>query len=262
MTMAEHVQLKYYFDASLAALLAEKIKPNYPPFKTHEFVSRVDSGVEALELKGRVGFIADTLYGFLPEDYVASAAIIKASLGAKNPHETGMFSEFYWVMPFAGYVEKYGLENFRISIGLIAEITQRNTGEYAIRPFIERYPKQTLEVMEKSSRQRSFHLRRLASEGLRPGLPWARKLDLFVDNPAPVFRILNNLKSDRSLFVRKSVANHMSDWLKVNEAAALKQLQAWAKLKNPDTRWIVGKAIKKQVAKNNPKVSALAESLA
>ena len=65
------------------------------------------------------------------------------------------------------------LDNYDTSIGAIAEITKRNTGEYCIRPFIRKYPKQTLAQMKAWAQSGNFHLRRLASEGLRPKLPWA-----------------------------------------------------------------------------------------
>ena len=84
-----------------------------------------------------------------------------------------MFKHYYWVLPIGKFVEKYGLENFSVSIKAIEEITKRNTGEYAIRPYLRRYPKKTIAVMEKWSKSKNFHLRRLASEGTRPKLPWA-----------------------------------------------------------------------------------------
>jgi len=66
----------------------------------------------------------------------------------------------------------------------------------------------------------SFHLRRLASEGLRPKLPWASKLDLFIDKPKPVFEILNILKTEQVKFVKKSIANNLTDYIKVNPKSA------------------------------------------
>lgn len=52
----------------------------------------------------------------------------------------------------------------------------------------------------------SEHVRRLASEGCRPLLPWGQVLTSFMKDPAPVLRILERLKSAPSLYVRKSVA--------------------------------------------------------
>lgn len=99
--------------------------------------------------------------------------------------------------------------------------------------------------MEQWALSDNFHLRRLASEGLRPKLPWAEKLDLFVDNPAPVFTILNHLKADPVTFVKKSVANHLTDYLKVNPPAASELIKIWSRTDNEHTRWILRRATRK-----------------
>ena len=148
-------------------------------------------------------------------------------------------------MPIGKFIEKYGIEHFEISINAIEEITKRNTGEYAIRPFIRNYPQESLKVMTSWAKSDDFHLRRLASEGLRPKLPWSAKLDTFVENPKPVFEILELLKEDRVKFVQKSVANHMTDYLKVNKDAALTILKEWNLSENKNTKWIVKHATRK-----------------
>ena len=104
-----------------------------------------------------------------------------------------MFTNFYWVMPIAKYVEKYGLDDFDVSMNDLEEITKRNTDEYAIRPFQEVYPEKTLMQMKAWSLDKNKHLRRLASEGLRPRLPWATKIQVFIDDPTPLLPIVENL---------------------------------------------------------------------
>ena len=143
-----------------------------------------------------------------------------AILGEENPNETGMFKHFYWTLPLAKYVEIYGLDDFEASMSAIEEITKRGTGEYAVRAFIKKYPQDSLKTMTQWARSSNFHLRRLASEGLRPKLPWASKLELFISDPSPVFAVLEILKEDEVRFVQRSVANNVADYLKVNFAAA------------------------------------------
>ncbi|MGH7491735.1 MAG: DNA alkylation repair protein [bacterium] len=104
---------------------------------------------------------------------------------------------------------------------LIHEITKRHTGEYAVRPYLEHKPRQSVRLMKKWARDANVHVRRLASEGLRPRLPWAKKLDIFIDDPAPILEVLEVLKSDRSIFVKKSVANNMNEVLKDNYSIAM-----------------------------------------
>ena len=91
----------------------------------------------------------------------------------------------------------------------------------------------------KWAKSKNFHLRRLASEGLRPKLPWAPKLDVWNDNPKPIFEILEILKEDEVKFVKKSVANHVRDWVKVNPKDATKVINRWSKSKNEHTQWIL-----------------------
>lgn len=148
-------------------------------------------------------------------------------------------------MPVGKFVEKYGLEHFDVSMDMIAEITKRNTGEYAVRPYIRRYPEESLEVMSGWASDDNFHLRRLASEGLRPKLPWAPKLDTFIGQPQPVFDILDTLKTDPVKFVQRSVANHLTDYLKVNPEPTRQLIDSWRQSDNPHTLWIIKRATRR-----------------
>ncbi|HED09155.1 MAG TPA: 3-methyladenine DNA glycosylase, partial [Caldithrix abyssi] len=102
-----------------------------------------------------------------------------------------------------------------------------------------------LKQMNNWAQSDNFHLRRLASEGLRPKLPWSTRLDTFNDNPEPVFEILELLKEDEIMFVKKSVGNHLTDWLKVNYDPTAKLLRRWQKSDNEHTKWIVKRATRK-----------------
>lgn len=235
-----------YFDEELARFLADRIIEVYPDFDGDRFVSSIQSRLKNRALKQRVELMADELYNRLPKHYPDAVSILLQILGPENENETGMFTEFYWLMPAAKFVEKYGISHFDLSIEAIGEITKRNTGEYAIRPFIEKYPVQTVTAMKTWAQSQNFHLRRLASEGLRPKLPWAQKLTLFIENPGPVFEILEILKSDPVRFVQKSVANHLADYLKVNPQAVLPLIESWEQYENKHTQWIVNYARRNQ----------------
>ncbi|GJL50509.1 MAG: hypothetical protein NPIRA01_17360 [Nitrospirales bacterium] len=249
--MGEYKQLKYYFDKDLAVSLADKICPVYPDFRKREFVKDIVLAVKEQELKQRVETIADALSRQLPVDYSEAVNILTEILGPENKKETGMFTEGYWLMPVACYVEKYGTEHFDESIQFIEEITKRHTGEYAIRPFIVTYSSKTLKVMNRWSKSKHAHVRRLASEGLRPRLPWAKKISIFSDDPSPVINILENLKSDRSAYVRKSVANNLNDFLKENYPWTISVLKRWREIASEETRWIIKHALRNEVKKNN-----------
>ncbi|MCU0660323.1 MAG: DNA alkylation repair protein [Candidatus Pacebacteria bacterium] len=233
------VSITEAFGANLAQLLAEKITPIYKKFDAKGFVGATKKAVIGKTYTQRIEIIACLLKEYLPEKYTQALAILMQILGPENKEETGMFTNFYWLMPVGKFVEKYGLDNFAESIKAIEEITKRNTGEYAIRPYARAYPAKTLAVCTRWAKSNNFHLRRLASEGLRPKLPWAPKLYLWNDAPKPVFRILAALKEDKVKFVKKSVANHVRDWRKVNPKEAKILITKWSKSKNEHTKWIL-----------------------
>lgn len=233
------ISITNIFDETLAALLAQKIVTIYPEFDTKRFVQSTKKEVIGKTYTQRIKIIADLLKQYLPEQYLTALSILVQILGPENKEETGMFTNFYWIMPIGKFVEMYGLDNVSESMRAIEEITKRNTGEYAIRPFAQKYPAKTLTVCKKWAKSKNFHLRRLASEGLRPKLPWAPMLTVWNDNPKQIFEILELLKEDEVKFVKKSVANHVRDWMKVNPKETKKLIAAWSKSKNEHTTWIL-----------------------
>jgi 3-methyladenine DNA glycosylase AlkC len=243
--MGTNYSITEYFGKNLAELLAVKILAVYPEFNSNLFINEVEQLVKEMTYTQRIAVIAQQLYKHLPKDYEKALPILVSILGEENPKQTGMFTNYYWVMPIGKYISEFGLEHYDISIKSIEEVTKRNTGEYAIRPFIRKYPEQTLKIMENWAKSSNFHLRRLASEGLRPKLPWAPKLDLFIDNPKPVFHILSILKEDEIMFVKKSVSNHLTDWLKVNKERTITLINDWKASENKHTQWIIKRATRK-----------------
>lgn len=243
--MATNYSITAKFGRELAALLADKIVAVKPTFPAKKFIDDVAKSVEGKTYTQRVEIIADKLCIYLPGVYAEALGILMRILGPPNPNETGMFTHFYWILPIGKFVEKYGLADFQLSMDAIAEITRRNTGEYAIRPFIRKYPEASLALIKEWAKADDFHLRRLASEGLRPKLPWASKLDTFEQNPTPVFNILELLKEDEIKFVKKSVANHLTDWLKVNRNPTVALIKDWSTSDNLHTQWIIKHATRK-----------------
>lgn len=245
-------KLKEWFDKELAQVLAKKILISFPKFNSRKFIKAINKEVPSLELKDRVELFADHLHSAFNNEYTKGLEILLNILGPENKEETGMFTNFYWLMPVAKYVEKYGLNDFKSSMKAIEEITKRNTGEYAIRPYLVKYPNKTISVMTKWSKSKNSHVRRLASEGLRPRLPWAQKLDQFITDPKPIIPILNNLKDDTSKYVQKSVANCLNDILKDNINIGQKIIEKW-QTDHPtkQRRWIIKHALRNLLKQEN-----------
>ncbi|GAB4446589.1 MAG: DNA alkylation repair protein [Chloroflexi bacterium OHK40] len=168
-----------------------------------------------------------------------------------------MFTDGWYLMPVAAFVEHYGLEHVDISLQAMHAITQRHTAEFAIRPFLLRYPEQTLATLRAWAHDPSFHVRRLVSEGTRPRLPWAARLPAFVADPTPVLELLETLKDDTSAYVRKSVANNLNDIARDHPERVLATLTRWQRGASDERRWVIRHALRTLVKQGHPEALRL-----
>ncbi|WP_241028236.1 hypothetical protein [Streptomyces verrucosisporus] len=220
-TMAGGYGLKRYFNGEAAHLIGGRIRAVYPGFDIEGYAAETERRVPGKELKERVLVLAEGLRTRLPGDYPGAVSVLLAPLGDELAEGEGVFNTSWFLMPVARFVEEYGPEHPELSLGAIEEITRRHTGEYAIRPYIERHRGQVMERIVRWARSPSHNVRRLASGGVRPRLPWARTLDVFVKDPRPVPEVLEPLRRDPSGHVRRSVANNLDDISRDNPGAAL-----------------------------------------
>jgi len=244
-TVAKDTSVAGRFGNGLASLLAQKIQKTYPSFPVTKYKKYIAAHIADATYSKRLQIHAEALHAYLPKNYSIAVSILVRTLGEENPYETGMFKNYYWTLPISKFIELYGLEDVNASLSAIAELTKRSTGEYAIRPFLKMYPKKTMQMMSTWSRSKNFHLRRLASEGCRPKLPWATKLDTFIEHPKPVFSMLARLMKDDSAFVRRSVANNIADYLKVNTPVAIAFMRPYQSSIHPHTKWILKHATRR-----------------
>jgi len=169
------------FNLAKVQKIAGEIKTVYKPFAKKEFEEDVLKAFPSLELKERIYHIRDTLHIYLPQEYTVAVNILLEALPDEldNSKSDDDFGDFIYA-PYSEYVCRYGCNNTHITFSLSAlkEITKRFSVEFAIRDFINLFPKETFEMLEECSRSKNYHQRRLASEGLRPKLPWAKKLEI------------------------------------------------------------------------------------
>jgi 3-methyladenine DNA glycosylase AlkC len=250
--------IKRYFGLNLGETLADRIERVYPSFERRRFLEALEHGnIRDLELKARVTLIAASLRATLPNSYPAALAVLMQILGPEFEGQSGMYEAGHVLWPVGEFVARYGLDHFSLSMAAIEEITKRHTGEFAVRPFIVTYPDLSIAIMTEWARSESFHVRRLASEGLRPRLPWAKKLTLFIDDPSPVFGILDLLKDDPIRYVQRSVANNIHDYLKENRRAALDLLRQWRDAASDHRRWIIRHALRLELTRDDPEALAI-----
>jgi len=211
--------LKNVYTPAYINQLATAVFEHYDDFDQTAFVRAVfNSQWPAMELKARTLHIAQQLNAFIPLDYRDALQVIQHVA----PHFTGYEGLF-----IPAFVELYGLDDAPASLAALAWITQFASAEFAIRPFIKKYPdlmQQTLLTWAVSDNE---HVRRLASEGCRPRLPWAMSLPAFKANPDFITPILQLLRSDDSEYVRRSVANNLNDIAKDHPQRVIEIAQQW-----------------------------------
>lgn len=207
--------------------IALEIQNVFPEFEIDKFKKDVVDAFPRLELKERIYHIRGSLKKYLPDDYVASATILLDALPPElDPKKSDNDFGDYIYAPYSDYVAAYGCseEHLDFSLNALRQITKRFSVEFAIRDFINHFPEETSAMLYECTLSDNYHERRLASEGLRPKLPWAKKLQL--DYKVP-FRHLENLFYDKTRYVTRSVANHLNDIAKIDPSLVVKTLKDW-----------------------------------
>ena len=243
--------LKNQYGAEVPRALAEMIPAVYPRFGHKAFLKEALDGYEGLELLDRGRRMGAVLRAHLPDDYAKALRIVLASsrVEVKRP-DHAMASFLYY--PHLHFVGSYGLDHFEESMTALHELTQKFTAEFSIRPFLERYPQATVKRLKAWTRDASPDVRRLVSEGTRPRLPWAPQLKRFQENPRPVLELLERLKDDPELYVRRSVANNLNDIGKDHPDVLVGTARGWMKTASENRRWIVRHALRSLVKQGDP----------
>ncbi len=214
--------LKELYNTEYIDLLSIQLSLAYPTFKKKSFISEVFSSEwGGLELKQRMRHIVISLHQHLTQEYHQNIEILKKVFSEIN-YSYGLEN-----MIFQDFVEVYGLNHFKISMNALAHFTINSSSEFAIRRFILKYPDESMAQMREWAYSENEHIRRLASEGSRPRLPWAIALHEFKKEPAKVLVILEILKDDESRYVQKSVANSINDISKDNPDVVKKLVTSW-----------------------------------
>ena len=246
--------LKDYVDRSAVRRLGERIQSAYGKFDLERFVKAGAKGLNALEFTARTKHIANVLREFLPSDVPKAFSIVGKSLPGALTVSDGMFKDNFWLWPLSDFVHQFGGDHWQATMDVSYKLTQCFTAEFAIRPQLQREPKKTLDQLLAWTGDKSDHVRRLCSEGPRPRLPWAARLDLPRDR---VFPILEALNDDPSRFVQKSVANHLNDMGKDDPKWLIKTMNAWSKKATKNTDWIVRHALRTQIKSGDPDALAI-----
>lgn len=235
---SERKAFKEWFDEAAAQALATQVAGAMPGFDQEQFVRLASRDLQALEFAGRVKQFSDALATTLPESIPKALAVLSESLPEPLP-DCESVTDGWLQWPVGQFIADYGLEHFEASMAAMIELTQRFSSEYAVRPYVKHHPEATFERLLALTDHPSPHVRRWCSEGVRPRLPWGVKLRDLVADPSPIWPILEALKDDDELYVRRSVANNLNDIAKDHAALVVQRCQAWSKDSNERRDWAI-----------------------
>lgn len=253
--MTDSTLFKNHIDAEVVRYYASGLAARISTFDRAGFEADALRGLEHLELKARVKHIAHHMHIHVGEDFELGLGACLALLDGQTPSQGPSVHFRHW--PMAQYVEDHGLGHFDASMSAMKRITAHFSCEFAVRPFLARFPERTLEVMHEWAQTADVHVRRNASEGIRPRLPWGMRLDAFIADPSPVFAVLERLHDDPEEYVRRSVSNCLNDIAKDHPDAMMSVLERWDATPTPESRWIKQRALRTLVKQGNPRALGL-----
>ena len=211
--------LTRHFGTNLLEIIAGRLATSWPDFPGEAFVGRGDE-LRDLGLMARISAIARFLFELLPGKLPGTWSRMKGALPAPLDERGKTFNDGYWMLPLAAFWGTYGRANVTTTIEALEELTQRGTSEFAVRGVIRDDPRMMESVIARWAVHESFHVRRLASEGTRPYLPWGGKLAVSREWGRRYLDLISPLKDDPSAYVRRSVGNHIRDWRRMDSSIA------------------------------------------
>jgi len=227
--LAEKLKDQYFIRESIKAF-GDLVSQVFSDFDKKRFLHLIlNDEWESKEFKERMRHTTICLHELLPEKYEAALNILVGIAPFVKGAEGIVLPDF---------VELYGMDNWDISLPALRIFTKYSSSEFAIRPFIKENSERAMACMSQWAEDEDEKVRRFASEGCRPRLPWAMALPQFKKDPSPVLKVLKKLKDDESEFVRRSVANNLNDISKDHPDLVLDVCENWYG-RSGRTDWIV-----------------------
>jgi len=214
-------KLKHYINRELIDRLGQRFAVVVEGFDRDRFVTSMFPALDSLELKDRVAAVAGGLAAQLHEDFpIASASVVNAAGYGERP-------DGWEAWPLAAFIEIYGVDHPESALDAMEVITTYSSCEFAIRPQLQNHPDETFDRLALWVSHPDERVRRLVSEGTRPLLPWASRVQSLRDDPWRSLALLDRLHTDSSETVRRSVANHLNDISRDHPDLALEVAVRW-----------------------------------
>ena len=250
--IAKGSSLAALLDAEAIDCLAHNLALAYPRFDRAGFGQTALAGLAPLAILQRGRHLARALRAHLPARYEDALEVLLRSLTPPHTRTEGLGLGVFFYLPHVSFVAAYGLDPagnggrdpFEASMRAQYELTRRFTAEFSLRVFLQQEQSRTLARLLHWTRDPDPHVRRLCSEGSRPRLPWAPRIPAFVRDPRPTLPLLEALKDDPDLYVRRSVANHLGDIAKDHPELAFEICARWVAGASEERKWLIRHAVR------------------
>ncbi len=234
--------LKEMFNLVYYKKLGKVVSSIHSGINPREFLNQLTLGLEDRSLNERLSHTSQVLGRFLPANFRSAVDILDKIIPAMDPG--------YTALVFPDFIARFGLGHFEVAMDALKRYTVFGSAEFAVRHFLKHDFEKTIHRMKTWALDRNPHVRRLASEGSRPRLPWSFKLEAVIKEPRNTAPILESLRADPELYVKKSVANHLNDISKDHPDYMLSLVGRWDR-NNHHTAWIVKHASRSLIKKGH-----------
>ncbi len=242
---------KDHYDKAYIHKLSDHLSDSQRVFN-QTYLKEAEDILPSLEMRERVNIIADALYNGFEAIDNSSISKILIELAQKNQDEWRSFT----LWPIITVFERHFTKDFELAMKAFYALTPLFSAEFAIRLFIDHYPEESFKKLSVWAGDENEHIRRLVSEGTRIKLPWGGKIAYLNEHPQKIVKLLEKLKDDESLYVRRSVANSLNDLSKDYPALVIKLLQSWHN-KTAENKWLTKHALRTLIKKGDEKALEL-----
>lgn len=257
--------IKFILGSEAIDCLAHNIALVHAGFDSSAFKELALTNIAPLGFMDRSAHIAAALKATLPAKFSQATEVLINTLTPPNVHTERLGLSVFFYLPHTRFIAEYGRDHthnagedpFDIAMRAQYELTRRFTAEFSIRPFLIHDFDRTLNQLTQWLDDPDPHVRRLCSEGTRSRLPWGARIPQLIKDPTPTLTILNALKSDPSLYVRRSVANHVGDIAKDHPEIAFALCDRWLSHADKELKWVIRHAVRHPARQGNATAIAL-----
>lgn len=204
-----------------------------------------------LGLRARVDTLADALLADVGADYGELAELVRTA------RTTAVDFSGWMIWPVTTAVADRAVSEgtaaaFDDAMDLLAELTGLLTSEFAVRTLLRHDLDRALARIIGWSTSQDEQVRRLATEGTRPYLPWAIRVPDLTHRRGATAPILDALYRDPSEYVRRSVANHLNDLSRDDPDLVVRLAAQWLADADENTAWVVRHGLRTLIKRGDP----------